>query len=408
MLNPLLRQNLSQQGYQLVGTHSAVKMCRWTKSQMKGRGGCYKHTFYGIESHRCMETTTSLACANRCVFCWRHHTHPVSKGFRWTADPPEMIIEHAVAAHKRMVQQMASAPGVTPERLQEALSPQHCALSLVGEPIMYPHINQLTAMLHERRISTFLVTNGQHPELIRTLSPVTQLYLSVDAPSEDALVKIDRPLFKDAWGRLLDSVDALRERRERTVFRLTVVKEWNDTEVQGYADLIHRGRPDLVEVKGMTFPGASRQMQLRMTNVPQQWETKAFAQQLVEALSNEPSGDGAEAGHAGAVSAAASYSLACEHAHSNSVLIASHRLRDDVTGEWHTWIDFERFHDLMGGRGEGSGGGVVESVSCCPEVYWRRTPDWAVVASPLGGFDPSMDVERWVRQREGRPKPPTE
>jgi tRNA wybutosine-synthesizing protein 1 len=45
---------------------------------LRGRGGCYKHTFYGIESHRCMEATPSLACANKCVFCWRHHSNPVS------------------------------------------------------------------------------------------------------------------------------------------------------------------------------------------------------------------------------------------------------------------------------------------------------------------------------------------
>ena len=42
-----------------------------SQSMLRGRGGCYKHTFYGIESHRCMETTPSLACANKCVFCWR-------------------------------------------------------------------------------------------------------------------------------------------------------------------------------------------------------------------------------------------------------------------------------------------------------------------------------------------------
>ena len=58
-------------GYRIVGSHSGVKLCRWTKSMLRGRGGCYKHTFYGIESHRCMETTPSLACANKCVFCWR-------------------------------------------------------------------------------------------------------------------------------------------------------------------------------------------------------------------------------------------------------------------------------------------------------------------------------------------------
>ena len=74
MITPLLRKSLEKQGYKLIGSHSGVKLCRWTKSMLRGRGGCYKHTFYGIESHRCMETTPSLACANKCVFCWRHHT----------------------------------------------------------------------------------------------------------------------------------------------------------------------------------------------------------------------------------------------------------------------------------------------------------------------------------------------
>lgn len=48
-----------------AGSHSGVKLCRWTKSMLRGRGGCYKHSFYGIESHRCMEATPSLACANK-------------------------------------------------------------------------------------------------------------------------------------------------------------------------------------------------------------------------------------------------------------------------------------------------------------------------------------------------------
>ncbi|MEQ2180536.1 S-adenosyl-L-methionine-dependent tRNA 4-demethylwyosine synthase, partial [Goodea atripinnis] len=72
MITPALREALSKQGYKLIGSHSGVKLCRWTKSMLRGRGGCYKHTFYGIESHRCMETTPSLACANKCVFCWRY------------------------------------------------------------------------------------------------------------------------------------------------------------------------------------------------------------------------------------------------------------------------------------------------------------------------------------------------
>jgi tRNA wybutosine-synthesizing protein 1 len=37
---------------------------------------------------------------------------------------------------------------------------QHCALSLVGEPIMYPEINRFVELLHGKGISSFLVTNA--------------------------------------------------------------------------------------------------------------------------------------------------------------------------------------------------------------------------------------------------------
>eukprot|EP00955_Chlamydomonas_euryale_P007674 81641-Chlamydomonas_euryale.AAC.3 len=48
MLTPMLRTSLTKQGYKLIGSHSGVKMCRWTKSMLRGRGGCYKHAFYGV------------------------------------------------------------------------------------------------------------------------------------------------------------------------------------------------------------------------------------------------------------------------------------------------------------------------------------------------------------------------
>ena len=61
-------------------------------------------------------------------------------------------------------------PGVKPERLAEGKEPKHCALSLVGEPIMYPEINSLIRLLHQKEISTFLVTNAQFPDAIRCVS----------------------------------------------------------------------------------------------------------------------------------------------------------------------------------------------------------------------------------------------
>lgn len=68
MVTPSQAAALKKEGYKLIGTHSAVKLCRWTKHQLRGRGGCYKHTFYGITSYQCMEATPSLACANKCTF----------------------------------------------------------------------------------------------------------------------------------------------------------------------------------------------------------------------------------------------------------------------------------------------------------------------------------------------------
>jgi wyosine [tRNA(Phe)-imidazoG37] synthetase (radical SAM superfamily) len=41
-------------------------------------------------------------------------------------------------------------PGVLPEKLAEGMEARHCALSLVGEPIMYPEINKFVRLLHSK------------------------------------------------------------------------------------------------------------------------------------------------------------------------------------------------------------------------------------------------------------------
>ncbi|CAF4099918.1 unnamed protein product, partial [Rotaria magnacalcarata] len=148
MVTPLIRKSLEKQGYKIIGSHSGVKLCRWTKSMLRGRGGCYKHTFYGIESHRCMETTPSLACANKCVFCWRHHTNPVGTSWQWKTDDAQTVCQGAIDNHYKMINTFKGVPGVLPSRLAEGMQIRHCALSLVGEPIMYPHINELIDLLH--------------------------------------------------------------------------------------------------------------------------------------------------------------------------------------------------------------------------------------------------------------------
>lgn len=62
---------------------------------------------------------------------------------------------------------LLGVPGVKPDRFEEGLEVKHCALSLVGEPIMYPEINTFVRLLHTHNISSFLVTNAQFPQEIR-------------------------------------------------------------------------------------------------------------------------------------------------------------------------------------------------------------------------------------------------
>ncbi|XP_043857051.1 S-adenosyl-L-methionine-dependent tRNA 4-demethylwyosine synthase TYW1-like [Dromiciops gliroides] len=361
MITPALREALSKQGYQLIGSHSGVKLCRWTKSMLRGRGGCYKHTFYGIESHRCMETTPSLACANKCVFCWRHHTNPVGTEWRWKMDRPDMILQQAIENHQNMIKQFKGVPGVRASRLEEGLQVKHCALSLVGEPIMYPEINCFLKLLHQHRISSFLVTNAQFPTEIRNLEPVTQLYVSVDASTKDSLKKIDRPLFRDFWQRFLDSLRALAAKQQRTVYRLTLVKAWNVEELRAYAELVSLGEPDFIEVKGVTYCGESSASNLTMANVPWHEEVIHFVEELVDLLPN--------------------YEIACEHEHSNCLLIAHTKFKID--GEWWTWIDYDRFQELIQ-EYETSHGSKTFSA----KDYMAKTPPWAVFGARERGFDP--------------------
>jgi len=390
MVTPTQAAALKKEGYKLIGTHSAVKLCRWTKHQLRGRGGCYKHTFYGITSYQCMEATPSLACANKCVFCWRHHKNPVGKEWRWKTDDPYMIVDEAVKTHIHMIKEAKGIPGVQMDRWKEAHTVKHCALSLVGEPIMYPRIDELLGDLHQRKISTFLVTNGQHPKAIDSIRPITQLYVSVDAPTPESLIAIDRPLFSDAWDRLKESLCSLKNKGQRTVARLTVVKGWNSDEVEGYAQLIALGKVSLVEVKGVTFCGKSDASNLNMSNTPWHHEVVQLTTKLKEELAKirAEGGDVPE------------YGLACEHKHSVSVLLArvdQFAVEDPVTGErrWKTWIDYDKFHELAARNAKDP------SFTFDVKDYTAYTPSWALFGATEEGFDPT---DQRHRKKKKHPK----
>ena len=144
--------------------------------------------------------------------------------------------------------------------------------------------------------------------------------------------------------------------------RLTLVKGFNvDDEAEGYADLVERGLPAFVEVKGVTFCGttSSAGAGLTMQNVPFYSEVCDFVTALNAALARR----------------GLDYGVAAEHAHSCCVLLASARFRSDE-GKWHTRIDYARFFELL-----------ESGEKFSPEDHMgAETPEWATWGQ--GGFDP--------------------
>jgi len=365
MISEERKARMEAQNWSVVGSHSATKLCRWTKSMLQGKGGCYKHSFYGIMSHRCMEHTPNVSCANKCVFCWRNHINPVALDWKFDQDDPEEILQESLTKHYRTIERQCLSPNALEHRKDEAREVRHCALSLVGEPVAYPRIREFLALLHRRRISSFLVTNGQFPDALRALPRVTQLYLSCDGAAREELEAVGRPLFKDFWERYLESLDILRGRSERTVCRLTLLRGRNMESPEAWASLLGRAAPDFVELKGATLAGIFPKTGLTTRNMPTHLEVRSFAEALVARLPG--------------------YGLACEHEHSVSVLLASERFRSQ--GDWRTWIDFERFADLW----------QTEQLSALD--YTAPTPEWALYGSPGQGFAPTETRKLRLRPR---------
>ena len=204
--------------------------------------------------------------------------------------------------------------------MKELFNIRHVALSLTGEPISYPLINEIIKAFHKRRISTFLVTNAQYPEQIKKIDKVTQLYLSIDAPNKNLMKKIDRPLFEDYWERMEKCLDLLKTRKYRTCIRLTLIKDENMIDLDGYANLIHRGDPDFLELKSYMWVGAS-QHEYKYENMPSMQEVRDFAENLLKYLPD--------------------YEIMREHIPSRVVLL----IKKDLQRK--SWIDFPKFFKLL-------------------------------------------------------------
>lgn len=278
---------LERAGYRFVGgnKHSAVKVCHWTRKSLLSRGVCYKEQFYsrelGVRSHRCLQLTPSLPfCDHLCVFCWRNTGITHSK---WVGevDEPDEILDEAISAQRKLLSGFGGNPDVDKRKFKEAQEPKHCAISLAGEPTLYPKINELIEECDRRGMTSFLVTNGMHPEILEHLVKPTQLYISVVAPDPGTYKAICQPHLQNGWTRLNHSLELMPSFKCRRVIRLTLVKGLNLKDAPGYAKLIERAESDFVEAKAYMHVGFAR-ARLNMGNMPLHQEIRAFAEELAQ------------------------------------------------------------------------------------------------------------------------------
>lgn len=304
-LPPELVAAFTKQHYK-VGNHSGVKLCHWTKESLTTGRTCCKQKFYGIQCHRCLQMTPAVAwCQQKCVFCWRPHEFDIPVP-DW--DDPEQVIDECEAGQRLLLSGYGGNDKCDKKKLAEAQQPNQAAISLAGEPTVYPKIGGLIEEFHKRDYTTFLVTNGLLPERLAEITLPTQLYMSLDAPNEEIHKKLNVPLTTNSWEKINESLELFPSLDTRKVLRITVVKGWNDLAPETYAKLIEKSEADFVEVKAYMFVGSSRR-RLAIENMPRHHEVKTFAEKI-----------GGEIG----------YDLTGEQESSRVVLLSSGKKRDEI------------------------------------------------------------------------------
>ena len=289
-IKPNVMEQLKKAKYG-VADHSTVELCHWTKKSFRNEGTCYKHKFYGISTHRCMEfSPAGMHCENRCVYCWR----PMEFYDSLAMEPervaePEDIIQKLMAERRRLIMGHYGDPNQDKQKIDESLLPSHYAISLSGEPRMYPKLPGLIKYLKslEATKSIFLVTNGQEPDMIQRLADEdalpTQLYLSTNAADHESFLKINRPRYDDSWKRWNETLGMLSKLDTRTVLRITLIKNWNDSKemIPAFTQMFDKSSPHFIEIKSYMHIGRSTN-RLEHENMLEMDEVRSFASEVSE------------------------------------------------------------------------------------------------------------------------------
>ncbi|MFH1787656.1 MAG: 4-demethylwyosine synthase TYW1 [archaeon] len=293
MIPEKVREILKKQHYETVGNHSGVQICRWTKKSLRNEGVCYKEKFYGIKSHLCCQMSPAVMwCPNRCLHCWRAVEHTIGDELKKT-DSPKEIIDGCIKAQRKLLlgfnidsksekKQLSKADM---KKYKAAQEPMQFAISLSGESMIYDQIGELIEELRKRGKTSFLVTNGLYPEKIEELKEKnqlpTQLYISVNTPNKKMYDKFHRSSIENAWKKLNESLDLIKDLSCRIVFRINLIKDFNMNNncIREFSEMIKKSKPMFVELKGFMSVGFARE-RLDYDKMPWHEDVLDFAKRL--------------------------------------------------------------------------------------------------------------------------------
>jgi tRNA wybutosine-synthesizing protein 1 len=221
-------------------------------------------------------TPLITACNLRCEYCWRDHSYfsPKPEGFA----KPKELVDSAIEAQRSLLTGLGGVDH-SARHLKEAQEPMSAAISLDGEPTLYPYIIELVQEFHSRNIKTFLVTNGTRPDILAKMDPLpTNLYLSLSSPTKEIFKKLQHPTSPELWDNIQKTIELFGKLKTNRVVRLTLIKGIN-MEPAAYVDHIKKAKPDFIEAKAYMFIGGSIN-RLKFENMPNMDEVRAFAETL--------------------------------------------------------------------------------------------------------------------------------
>lgn len=156
----------------------------------------------------------------------------------------------------KLINLSLTSPDEIMQTHSEAMNPNHAAISLDGEPFLYPKLDGLVSDFRNRNMTTFIVTNGTLPERIQSLNSLpSQLYITLPAPNKVIYKKVCRPMIKNGWEKILDSLSLVESLSCRSVIRLTAVKNLNlmDKFIEDYIRIVKMANPNFLKLKDLRF-----------------------------------------------------------------------------------------------------------------------------------------------------------